>query len=190
MHALICRVSFGAVLVSEEVVACVGHPDARFALDVHCPNARDARATQSTRLHCPNVPDATLETLVTKPTGALLVYLGIDKSDTLQMLPKMAQRLLDYRIFPDAAGKMRHSAKEMGADVLLVPQFTLSARTDKGLRPDFGGAMAPAVAREMFDTLAHLMTCYIGQDIQTGVFGADMQVISTNLGPSNFVLRL
>jgi len=118
----------------------------------------------------------------------LLVLVGIEQHDTEQHAARLLSRLLDYRVFADAAGKMNLSVRDINGGVLLVPQFTLAADTRKGLRPSFTPAAAPQIASQLFDHLVqHARHQY--PTIATGHFGADMQVTLTNDGPVTFLLR-
>lgn len=98
----------------------------------------------------------------------------------------MARKLLDLRIFPDETADRDHfdrSARDLGLDVLLVPQFTLYADCRKGRRPSFSHAGDPAWSREMFDRFAQKVSEECGRPVPTGVFGADMRVHLVNWGP-------
>jgi D-tyrosyl-tRNA(Tyr) deacylase len=91
-------------------------------------------------------------------------------------------RLLQYRVFPDTVGKMNLSLTQIGGQLLLVPQFTLAADTAKGLRPGFSTAAPPEQGRRLFDSLVQSARELHGA-VETGVFGANMQVSLTNDGP-------
>jgi D-aminoacyl-tRNA deacylase len=112
----------------------------------------------------------------------LLVLIGVKPEDDEAAGERLLQRILLYRVFSDAAGKMNLSVSDVGGGLLLVPQFTLAADTRKGLRPGFSGAAPPEQARGLFDAL-----CQMAQSrhptVQSGVFGADMQVSLINDGP-------
>lgn len=125
-------------------------------------------------------------------TGAidrgLLVLLGLDKGDDAGTAERMLEKLLAYRIFPDAEGRMNCSVADIDGGVLLVSQFTLSADTRKGLRPSFSSAMPPDEARVLYDyTLAALAGRH--REVAAGVFGAHMEVSLTNDGPVTFLLE-
>jgi len=94
----------------------------------------------------------------------------------------LAKRLLQYRVFADAAGKMNLSLREIQGELLLVPQFTLAADTTKGLRPGFSTAAPPDVGRRLFAALVAAARAEHGR-VASGVFGAHMQVTLTNDGP-------
>ncbi|MCG8325753.1 MAG: D-aminoacyl-tRNA deacylase [Thiotrichales bacterium] len=118
----------------------------------------------------------------------LLVLTGIEKTDTEKTADRLLERLLSYRVFADAGGKMNLSVQQIGGGLLLVPQFTLPADTRKGTRPSFSSAADPDQGKRLFDYLcdravqAHPGTC-------CGRFGADMQVSLTNNGPVTFWLQ-
>jgi D-tyrosyl-tRNA(Tyr) deacylase len=112
----------------------------------------------------------------------LLVLLGVRPEDDEVAALKLLGRLLHYRVFADAAGKMNLSLAQTKGDLLLVPQFTLAANTDKGLRPGFSTAAPPELGRRLFDFFVQAAREQHGP-VQTGVFGAHMQVSLTNDGP-------
>ena len=119
----------------------------------------------------------------------LLVFVGLGKTDTLQTAEKMLKKILAYRIFSDDSDHMNLNVQQVNGGLLLVSQFTLMAETRKGLRPDFGPAMPPDEARELFSQLvAHAKNVY--PNVQTGAFGADMQVSLQNDGPVTFMLEM
>jgi D-tyrosyl-tRNA(Tyr) deacylase len=112
----------------------------------------------------------------------LLVLVGVRPSDDETSAMRLLARLLRYRIFDDGAGKMNLGLSQVGGQLLLVPQFTLAADTAKGLRPGFSTAAPPEQARRLFDFLVRTAREQHGR-VETGVFGAHMQVSSTNDGP-------
>lgn len=120
----------------------------------------------------------------------LLVYLGIGLDDNACMAQKMMQKIVHYRIFEDDAGKMSQSLLQQSTkNMLIVPQFTLMADTNKGRRPDFSNAMAPNKANALFLQALDFAKS-MDVIVQSGQFGADMQVICQNDGPSNFILQV
>lgn len=125
------------------------------------------------------------------PVGAidrgLLVLLGVERDDDRIATEKLLDKLLQYRVFSDAEGKMNLSVQDVAGGVLLVSQFTLAADTRKGLRPSFSSAASPALARELYDhAVSYLQKKH--SDVATGIFAADMQVQLTNDGPVTFLL--
>ena len=119
--------------------------------------------------------------------AGLLVLVGVGKGDTEVTADKLLDKLLAYRVFSDEAGKMNLSLTQTGGGLLLVSQFTLMALTNKGLRPDFAPAMPPAEAKELFESLVQKAQTR-HPIVQTGIFGADMQVSLVNDGPVTFML--
>lgn len=119
----------------------------------------------------------------------LVVFVGIEKDDDESRADRLLHRLLSYRVFADADGKMNLSLLDIGADLLLVSQFTLAATTDKGLRPGFSSAMPPARAEPLYDYMAKQAATH-DITLATGVFGADMKVALENDGPVTFLLKV
>jgi len=121
-----------------------------------------------------------------KPVGAigpgLLVLVGVRPSDDEVSARRLLVRVLRYRVFPDQAGKMNLSLTQVSGQLLLVPQFTLAADTAKGLRPGFSTAAPPEQGRRLFEALVHAARDELGT-VETGLFGANMQVSLTNDGP-------
>lgn len=120
--------------------------------------------------------------------AGLLVLVGVRPSDDGASGERLLQRLLLYRVFSDAAGKMNLNIAQAGGGLLLVPQFTLAADTAKGLRPSFSDAAPPALARGLFENLVGAAR-KLHNPVASGVFGADMQVSLTNHGPVTFWLE-
>jgi D-tyrosyl-tRNA(Tyr) deacylase len=118
----------------------------------------------------------------------LLALIGIEPQDTPASVDKMLHRLLNYRVFGDADGRMNRSLKEVGGGLLLVSQFTLAADTRSGLRPSFSSAAAPALGAELFEMLVDCARRR-HSPVATGRFGADMQVHLINDGPVTFLLE-
>ena len=119
----------------------------------------------------------------------LLVLIGVEKGDGDAQAERLLQRLLGYRVFPDGEGKMNNSVHDVGGGLLLVPQFTLAADTDKGMRPSFSSAAAPIDGERLFDFLVD-QARQRHAVVETGVFGADMKVGLLNDGPVTFWLRV
>lgn len=120
----------------------------------------------------------------------LLVLVGIVREDDAARARALAERLLAYRVFADASGRMNLSLRDQAGGLLLVPQFTLCADTRRGLRPGFEAAARPEQAQPLFDVLAaHARQLHAGP-VGTGRFGADMQVSLVNDGPVSFWLEV
>lgn len=119
----------------------------------------------------------------------LMVLVGVERNDTETQADRLLQRLLGYRVFPDAEDKMNLSLKDVQGGLLLVPQFTLAADTRKGARPSFSSAASPELGQQLFD---YLITQARSEHstVATGQFGADMQVTLTNDGPVTFWLQV
>lgn len=121
--------------------------------------------------------------------GGLLVLIGVEAGDTEAQAERLLERLLGYRVFPDAEGRMNLSLRDTGGGLLLVPQFTLAADTRKGARPGFSPAAAPERGRVLFDYLvARAREAH--PRVASGRFGADMKVTLTNDGPVTFWLQV
>ncbi|MCS6895096.1 MAG: D-aminoacyl-tRNA deacylase [Bacteroidia bacterium] len=120
----------------------------------------------------------------------LLVLVGFHRADTLDKLPKAAHKLLHLRIFADDAGKMNRSVREVGGALLIVSQFTLYGRLEKGFRPCFTEAASGAEAQKLYSAfLEELKNQAVDVPIATGEFGAMMKVSLTNDGPVTLMLE-
>lgn len=119
----------------------------------------------------------------------LLVLVGVEKGDSEAQAERLLERLLGYRVFPDSDGKMNLSLRDIKGGLLLVPQFTLAADTQKGTRPSFTPAADPAHGLHLFGYLLQ-RAWEQHADVQSGRFGADMQVALVNDGPVTFLLRV
>jgi len=125
--------------------------------------------------------------LVGKIDRGLMVLVAVHRDDTPKDIARLAERLLGYRVFPDDEGRMNRSVRDIQGGLLLVPQFTLTADTRKGTRASFTKGAAPEKASDYFDQL--VAACRKELDtVETGIFGADMQVSLTNDGPVTFWL--
>jgi D-tyrosyl-tRNA(Tyr) deacylase len=119
----------------------------------------------------------------------LLALVGVEPGDGAPQLARMTARLLGYRVFADAQGRMNRSLTDTGGGLLLVSQFTLAADTSSGMRPGFSTAAAPEKARRVFDLLVEACRARHAGAVETGRFGADMAVGLVNDGPVTFLLR-
>ena len=119
----------------------------------------------------------------------LLALVGIEPGDGDTQVRRMAERLLGYRVFADAQGRMNRSLADCGGGLLLVSQFTLAADTTSGMRPGFSTAALPGEAEPLFARLVHTCTERHAGGVETGRFGAHMAVSLTNDGPVTFLLR-
>ncbi|WP_019412259.1 D-aminoacyl-tRNA deacylase [Pseudomonas psychrophila] len=119
----------------------------------------------------------------------LLVLVAVEPGDTQAHVAKLLHKLLNYRVFSDADGKMNLSLADVGGGLLLVSQFTLAADTKSGLRPSFSTAAPPALAETLFKHLLEEAK-RLHPRVETGRFGADMQVHLVNDGPVTFLLHI
>lgn len=118
----------------------------------------------------------------------MLVLLGIEDADTEEDVQWLSSKIVNLRIFDDAEGVMNLSVKDTGGDILLVSQFTLHASTKKGNRPSYIRASKPEFAIPMYERMITQLGADLGRPIQTGEFGADMQVRLWNNGPVTIVI--
>jgi D-aminoacyl-tRNA deacylase len=127
---------------------------------------------------------------VTGEIGAgLLALIGVERDDGPAQRDRLLERLLDYRVFADGAGRMNRSLRDTGGGLLLVPQFTLAADTSSGNRPGFSTAAAPGAASELFRQLVEAARA-AHPVVASGEFGAHMRVSLTNDGPVTFWLQV
>ena len=119
----------------------------------------------------------------------ILLLLGVEKNDTEASADKLLQKVLNYRIFSDADGKMNLNLQQTAGGLLIVSQFTLVADTAKGLRPGFSKGATPEQGEALYDYFVHQAQAQ-HPDIATCSFGADMQVSLINDGPVTFLLGL
>jgi len=128
----------------------------------------------------------------------LLVLLAVEKKDDGVIAERLAEKILKYRVFADAEDKMNLSVMDIRGAVLMVPQFTLAADTQKGLRPSFSNAASPEKGLAMFTQLIDIMRVkgesmvdnLVPDWLQAGQFGADMAVELHNDGPVTFYLTM
>lgn len=121
----------------------------------------------------------------------LLVLLGVGPADDESKADKLLHKVLNYRIFADADGKMNNNLMQAAGGLLVVSQFTLMAETHKGLRPGFSTAAKPDKAEALYDYFVQQARQQCPDDrVHTGSFGADMQVTLQNDGPVTFMLEI
>ena len=118
----------------------------------------------------------------------LLVLIAVHRDDEERDIQRLAQRVLTYRVFPDAKGRMNRSVQDVSGGLLLVPQFTLTADTRKGTRASFTKGADPEKAAAYFDSLVGACAEHL-DIVETGRFGANMQVGLVNDGPVTFWLE-
>lgn len=121
--------------------------------------------------------------------AGLMALVCAERGDSTGEADALLAKMLGYRVFSDAAGKMNLSVRDVAGGLLLVPQFTLAADTQSGTRPSFSPAATPALARELFDHFVERARA-AHPVVQTGQFGAHMEVSLTNDGPVTFWLQV
>ena len=119
----------------------------------------------------------------------LLVLLGVQRGDSTREADRLLERIVTYRIFDDAQGRMNRSLLDTGGDLLVVSQFTLAAETRTGTRPGFSSAAAPADGERLYEHFVAAARRRI-RSVATGRFGARMHVTLTNDGPVTFWLEV
>jgi len=129
------------------------------------------------------------ENTVGKIEQGIMALIAVEKNDTEKSVQRLLERILNYRIFPDADDRMNLSLKAIQGGLLLIPQFTLAADTNSGNRPSFTPAASPEQGQLLFNHLLSLAKQSY-PTTQTGVFGADMQVSLINDGPVTFTLTV
>ncbi len=125
--------------------------------------------------------------VIGKIDQGILALIGVEKNDTQANAKRLFERVAGYRIFTDEKDKMNLNVKAVGGGLLLVPQFTLAANTNSGMRPSFSEAAPPSEGKQLFE----FFTDYAKQHypiVETGEFGADMKVSLLNDGPVTFWL--
>jgi D-tyrosyl-tRNA(Tyr) deacylase len=118
----------------------------------------------------------------------LLVLLGIEDADTIEDIEWLSSKIVNLRIFDDAAGVMNESVKDQNGGILLVSQFTLHASTKKGNRPSYIKASKPDIAIPLYEKMIQQLITDLGREIKTGSFGADMKVELLNDGPVTIII--
>ena len=120
--------------------------------------------------------------------AGILALIGVERDDGEAEAERLAERVVGYRIFPDAQGRMNLSLLESGGALLAVPQFTLVADTRKGMRPSFSSGASPEKGIQLFERFVEFARRRAS--VQTGRFGADMRVSLVNDGPVTFWLQV
>jgi D-tyrosyl-tRNA(Tyr) deacylase len=118
----------------------------------------------------------------------LLVLVGIEDADTNEDIEWLSAKIVNLRIFNDAAGVMNVSVKDIAGEILAVSQFTLQASTRKGNRPSYIKAAKPDIAIPLYEKFIKQLEADLGKTILTGEFGADMQVALINDGPVTILI--
>lgn len=117
-----------------------------------------------------------------------LILLGIASDDGVEDIEWLSRKIVNLRIFSDDEGLMNRSIEEVDGGILLVSQFTLHAKTKKGNRPSYIRAAPPEIAIPLYEQFIHQLTRDLGKPIETGEFGADMQIELTNDGPVTIII--
>jgi D-tyrosyl-tRNA(Tyr) deacylase len=127
--------------------------------------------------------------LVGEIDKGILLLLGIEKGDTETHSQKLLEKIINYRIFPDEKGRMGKSLLDINGSLLVVSQFTLVADTSKGRKPSFSSAADPGLSKDLYRFFLAQAEQKLG-GVQSGEFGADMQVALVNDGPVTFLLEV
>jgi len=122
-------------------------------------------------------------------TKGLLIFIGVEKSDTENNADKLFNKIRRFRTFTDKAGKMNLTIEQVAGEILLVPQFTLPATTDKGNRPGFDAVAIPELGERLFNYLVAQFRKNTPLQVQTGQFQAHMNINLQNDGPITFWLK-
>lgn len=131
----------------------------------------------------------TIEKKVKAEIGqGLLILLGIENADTLEDLEWLCRKISQLRIFDDANGVMNLDVKQIGGDVIVVSQFTLHASTKKGNRPSYIYAAKPDIAIPLYEQFVTQFEKELGKKVQTGEFGAEMEIALINDGPVTIII--
>ncbi|MCU0782548.1 MAG: D-aminoacyl-tRNA deacylase [Verrucomicrobia bacterium] len=120
--------------------------------------------------------------------NGLLVLLAVEESDTAEDIEWLSGKIVRLRIFNDVSGVMNRSVQEVGGDILLVSQFTLFASTKKGNRPSYSRSARPEIAVPLYEQFIARLAQDLGKPVQTGEFGAHMDVSLTNDGPVTIIV--
>ena len=128
------------------------------------------------------------EKIVAAIQNGLLVLVGIEDTDSQEDIDWLAAKVANIRIFGDENQVMNLSVKDIGGDMIVVSQFTLHANTKKGNRPSYIKASKPEVAIPLYENFVNTLELELGKKVQTGVFGADMEVGLINDGPVTIVI--
>ena len=121
-------------------------------------------------------------------TGGMLILLGIEDTDTQNDIKWLCSKVSNLRIFPDDAGVMNLSVKDVDGEIMVVSQFTLHASTKKGNRPSYIRAAGPDIAIPMYESFVRTLKSETGKEIMTGEFGAMMDVSLVNEGPVTIII--
>lgn len=118
----------------------------------------------------------------------MLILLGVEKEDTIENAHKLAEKLINFRIFEDENEKMNKSLLDIKGEILVVSQFTLASDCKKGTRPSFDKAATPDIAQKLYEDFVKIISSY-GLVVKTGKFQAMMDVSLINQGPVTFLIE-
>lgn len=118
----------------------------------------------------------------------MLIFLGVEKTDTEKNAQSMAEKLINFRIFEDEEGKMNKSLLDIRGEILVVSQFTLASDCKKGTRPSFDKAAQPEIANKLYEDFVRIISQY-GLVVKTGQFQAMMDISLVNNGPVTFMVE-
>lgn len=131
----------------------------------------------------------TIDGMVKSSIGkGLMILVGIEESDGMEDIQWLCKKIVNLRVFPDENGVMNRSILEDGGDILVVSQFTLMASTKKGNRPSYIRAAKPEISVPLYETFCEELSIALQKPVQTGTFGADMQVELINDGPTTILI--
>lgn len=128
------------------------------------------------------------KTIIGSINDGYMILLGIEETDNIEDIKWLSNKIINLRVFADKSGKMNHNIKDIKGNILLISQFTLHASYKKGNRPSFTKAANPKEAILIYEKVISQLTMNLGKEIETGKFGADMQVSITNYGPVTIIL--
>ena len=118
-----------------------------------------------------------------------MLLVGFTNGDNIQTLEKAVKKITNFRIFEDENGKMNLNILQVNGSILSISQFTLYANTNEGNRPSFSNAMAPDNAKKLYHLFNNALRSE-GLQVEEGIFGADMNVTITNVGPTTILLEI
>ncbi|MFK8139453.1 MAG: D-aminoacyl-tRNA deacylase [Bdellovibrionales bacterium] len=127
---------------------------------------------------------------IAKVSNGLLIFLGVFNGDDLEIAKKLVKKILEFRVFPDESGKMNLSIEQVDGEILVVSQFTLAGNCQRGRRPSFDTAAPPELAQSLYEGFLQEIRNNSDLKLESGRFGADMQVSLVNDGPVSFVIDM
>ena len=128
-------------------------------------------------------------TIVSEIGRGVLLFAGFTHGDSITEVLNLTQKVVNLRIFPDGFNRLQHSLLDIDGEILAVPQFTLYGSTNRGRRPDFGAALEPELAKQLFDKFVATLSSYSNLNVNQGMFGENMKVNLINDGPLTLLLE-